>query len=233
MQIIVQGHGMEITAPIRDYSHKKISKLAEFFKNIQKVEVTLDHRKIDDLTRNNVAEVSMWVAGKKVIRATEGSQDIYSAIDLVFAKLEQQLRKHKEKHVQEKRREARKVKEEMEEIHYPKEKGPVLVKVKRFASKPMSLEEAKEELKISDQDFIMFREAGSGSINLIYKKGDKEFEVLSQDKGEVKNLDPQKAMEEIMKEGKDFYMFLNPETENLNVIYRRKSGNYGLIVPEF
>ena len=233
MQIIVQGHGMEISAPIRDYAHKKISKLEEFFKNIQNVEVTLDHRAIDDLTQNNVAEVSMWVAGKKVIRATAAAQDIYSAIDLVFAKLEQQLRKHKEKHVQEKRREARKVKEEMEEVHFSEVKGPVLVKVKRFSDKPMTLEEAKEELKISSDDFIMFQEAESGQVNLIYKKGGNEFEVLSQDKIDAKDLKPNMAMEEIKKEGKDFYMFLNSDTKDVNVIYRRKSGNYGLIEPEF
>ncbi len=233
MRIIVQGHGMEITAPIRDYSHKKIEKLEEFFKNIQKVEVILDHREIDDLTRNNVAEVSMWAAGKKVIRATAAGQDIYAAIDLVFSKLEQQLRKHKEKHVQERRREARKIKEEFEETPHPQEKGPVLVKVKRFAGKPMTLDEAKEELKISREDFIMFREAESAKINLIYKKGDNEFETLAQDKGEIKDLKPDKAMEEIKKEDKDFYMFLNSNTKDINVIYRRKSGNYGLIEPEF
>jgi putative sigma-54 modulation protein len=31
----------------------------------------------------------------------------------------------------------------------------------------------------------------------------------------------------------DFFVFLNSETEQVNVIYRRKDGNYGLIEPEF
>ncbi|HEY3423246.1 MAG TPA: sigma 54 modulation/S30EA ribosomal C-terminal domain-containing protein, partial [Negativicutes bacterium] len=31
----------------------------------------------------------------------------------------------------------------------------------------------------------------------------------------------------------DFYVFTNSETEEVNVIYRRKYGNYGLIEPEF
>ncbi len=30
----------------------------------------------------------------------------------------------------------------------------------------------------------------------------------------------------------DFYVFLNDESETVNVIYRRKDGNYGLIEPE-
>jgi len=31
----------------------------------------------------------------------------------------------------------------------------------------------------------------------------------------------------------NFFLFLNAETDNLNVLYKRKDGNYGLIEPEF
>ncbi len=31
----------------------------------------------------------------------------------------------------------------------------------------------------------------------------------------------------------DFFVFMNADTEEVNVIYRRKDGNYGLIEPEF
>jgi putative sigma-54 modulation protein len=33
--------------------------------------------------------------------------------------------------------------------------------------------------------------------------------------------------------GHDFYVFANSDTEQVNVVYRRKDGNYGLIEPEF
>jgi len=33
--------------------------------------------------------------------------------------------------------------------------------------------------------------------------------------------------------GHDFYVFSNAETEEVNVVYRRRDGNYGLIEPEF
>jgi len=33
--------------------------------------------------------------------------------------------------------------------------------------------------------------------------------------------------------GHQFFMFSNAETNEANVVYRRKDGNYGLIEPEF
>jgi len=31
----------------------------------------------------------------------------------------------------------------------------------------------------------------------------------------------------------DFFVFLNADTEEVNVVYKRKDANYGLIEPEF
>ena len=78
--------------------------------------IVLDVRKINDLKRSQVAEVSMWVSGKKVIRATEAGEDMYAAIDLVYEELKRQLVKHKDKHVKENRRVAEKFKENQRKI---------------------------------------------------------------------------------------------------------------------
>lgn len=111
MQINIQGHHTVLTGPLREYAEKKITKLQEFFSNIQKITVMLDARQNLDTKRSQVAEVSIWAAGKKLIRATEAGQDMYAAIDLVFEELKKQLVRHKEKHVKEVRRAAEKLKE--------------------------------------------------------------------------------------------------------------------------
>ena len=43
---------------------------------------------------------------------------------------------------------------------------------------------------------------------------------------------PEDAIIEMEMLGHSFYMFLNAETEEINVVYRRNDGRYGLIEPE-
>ncbi len=45
-------------------------------------------------------------------------------------------------------------------------------------------------------------------------------------------MDPDEAVEQMELLGHDFFVFYNPETESVNVVYRRTDGNYGLLQPE-
>ena len=49
----------------------------------------------------------------------------------------------------------------------------------------------------------------------------------------LKPMMPDEAADEMELIGHDFYVFINSETDQVNVLYRRKVGNYGLIEPEF
>jgi len=49
----------------------------------------------------------------------------------------------------------------------------------------------------------------------------------------VKPMSPEEAAAQMELLGHDFYVFTNSETNQVNVIYRRKDGNYGLIEPDF
>ncbi|MCX5726279.1 MAG: ribosome-associated translation inhibitor RaiA [Candidatus Saganbacteria bacterium] len=234
MQVKIQGHGLEVTPNLKDYVDKKIAKIERFFKNIQKAEVILDVRDINDANKRHVAEVSMWVSGKKVLRATEGAKDMYSAIDLVFKEIEGQTKRHKEKHVEEVRREAESIKDELEGSSLPPEKPSTsIMRVSRFSPKPLTREDAIEELKLSKDDFMVFRNADTHSFNVIYKAGNKGFELIEPEKEEFKSFSPEDAAGELGKVGKNFFVFKNLDTGGLNVIFRRKTGNFGLIEPEY
>lgn len=228
MQIKVTGRGTEISAPLRDYVHEKVSKLEEFFSNIQKVEVILEARSIDDVERRQVAEIRAWMAGLKMIQASEAGRDMYAAIDLVIEEAKRQIQRHKQKHVQEQRRKAEKVKHELSAIpHAEVESGPVLVKLKRSSGKPMDLDEATEELKLLKQDFLAFRNIETNELNVI-RKSEKEFVLLRPEK----EMLPDEAVEELKKSGNNLIVFNNKSSRIPSVIFRRKSGNFGLIEPE-
>ena len=104
MQIIIIGHKLEITAPLRDYVHAKVGKLDEFFKNIQKVEVVLEAKTIDNREKRQVVQIRAWMAGKKVIQSKEGGKDMYAAIDMATDEARRQIEKHKEILIGEQRR---------------------------------------------------------------------------------------------------------------------------------
>ncbi|MBN2260213.1 MAG: ribosome-associated translation inhibitor RaiA [Clostridiales bacterium] len=48
----------------------------------------------------------------------------------------------------------------------------------------------------------------------------------------MKPMDPEEAVLQMELVGHNFFIFLNGETDNLNVVYVRKDGNYGVIEPE-
>lgn len=49
----------------------------------------------------------------------------------------------------------------------------------------------------------------------------------------IKPMDAEEAVMEIELLGHNFYVFLNSDTEEVNVIYKRKNGSYGLIEPKY
>ena len=48
----------------------------------------------------------------------------------------------------------------------------------------------------------------------------------------IKPMDPEEACFQMDMSGHSFYVFWNADTDQVNVVYKRKDGNYGLIEPE-
>ncbi len=63
--------------------------------------------------------------------------------------------------------------------------------------------------------------------------GESEPALVRSKRFAVKPMSPEEAAAQMELLGHDFYVFRNAETEQVNVLYRRKDGNYGLIEPEF
>lgn len=60
-----------------------------------------------------------------------------------------------------------------------------------------------------------------------------EVEIVKTKKFAIKPMPAEEAAMQMELLGHNFFVFSNSDTEEVNVIYKRKDGNYGLIEPEF
>jgi len=179
MKVSVSGKNIEVTPALREYAEKKIGKLSKHFNYLNsdnlEAQVTFNVEK-----GRHIVEVTIPV-NDIILRGEEETQDMYSSIDLVAEKLEKQIAKFKTRLTKALRREAQRANSLALEEPTEEEEELKVVKVKRFAVKPMHVDEAMLQM------------------NLL---------------------------------GHNFFVFINAETDEINVVYKRKDGNYGLIVPE-
>lgn len=62
---------------------------------------------------------------------------------------------------------------------------------------------------------------------------DDEIRIVKTKRFGIKPMDPEEACIQMELLGHSFYVFLNAETDEVNVVYKRKGNTYGLIEPEF
>lgn len=60
-----------------------------------------------------------------------------------------------------------------------------------------------------------------------------DFDLVKTKRFAVKPMTTEEAIMQMNLINHDFFVFTNAETEDVNVLYRRKDGHYGLIEPEF
>ncbi len=62
---------------------------------------------------------------------------------------------------------------------------------------------------------------------------DEEIRIIRSKRFAVKPMDPEEACVQMELLGHTFFVFRNSDTDEVNVVYKRKDDTYGLIEPEF
>ena len=62
---------------------------------------------------------------------------------------------------------------------------------------------------------------------------DNDIKIVRSKRFGIKPMYPEDACVQMELLGHDFFVFCNAETDEVNVVYKRKNGSYGLIEPEF
>jgi len=137
------------------------------------------------------AEVTVFANGT-VIRAQERSENLYASIDLVAGKLTRQLRRYKDRHGDHHHSHGHHASETPSVVEMAGDdsvSGSLLegkeaglpsrgVRRKYFPMPAMSLEEALHQLELIDHDFYLFRDAGSGELQVVYRRNHGGFGVI-------------------------------------------------------
>ena len=175
MKFIIVGKNIEVTPGLRSAVEDKIGKLEKYFNPDAEAHVTLSVEK----DRQKI-EVTIPVKGN-IIRSEQVSNDMYVSIDLVEEIIERQLKRYKNKLVDQKQS-AGFFKQEFIEKEYMDEEENKIIRTKKFDIKPMYPEDACIQMELL---------------------------------------------------GHNFFVFCNAETDQINVVYKRKGNTYGLIEPEY
>lgn len=61
---------------------------------------------------------------------------------------------------------------------------------------------------------------------------EENYQIVKQKLYTSKPMLPDEAILQMNMVGHDFFIFINAETGKVNIVYKRKQGNYGLIIPE-
>lgn len=164
MQITVSGRHMEVTNALRQYATERFGKLDKYLPAACQAAITLSVVK----KVHHIAEASIKANGV-LVQASEETGEMYSSIDLLLEKIERRVRKYKEKLSDHKHQAG---KAAAASPARPEDRVPQIIKIKRFDLKPMLPEEAVMQMELLDKPFFVFSNAGSGHINVIYRRKD-------------------------------------------------------------
>jgi len=199
MQINITFRNLEATEALKVYARDKIERVNKYLDQAGEAHVVLSlerHLHHADLTIH---------AGTFLLRGREKSEDMYASIDLAMDKIERQLRRYKEKlkrhhgrdrihHRQEmlNHREQIRVRYEVLELADPEktdqqEVSPRIIRTNEFLVKPMTVDEAVMQMDLMNNDFLVFTNAASREMNVVYRRKDGHYGLIEAPAGKEPN----------------------------------------------
>ena len=179
LPIQVTGRHVSVTEPMKDYAIKKVEGLHLDYPRIIEAQIILDVQKY-----RHTAEVILFCANHITIEADAETTDMYASIDEVMNKIAQQMRKYKTKIMRQHRPrkgEVRHVEEQvlsLEGFGEHEESEPSVIQTEKYPVKPMYIDEAVLQLEMSSRQFVVFHNAKTAKVNVLYRRKDDGFGLI-------------------------------------------------------
>ncbi len=247
MRIEITGRNIDVTPALKNIIEKKSEKIKYFFPHILDVHVYLIVNK-----NTHKAEITLNSEGKSFF-CDATSDDMYNSIDLMYDKIERQIRKYKEKLMNHKS--VTSTAKNFLQKRKSEEDNVRITKIKEILPKPMSGHEAILQLSLNSHKFELFKEdrdrnyaavalKNNGNTYCIidqrngswemkqYKLLEKDIELLSQENTDIFQSTQIDAIDTLLEKDLDYLIFQDTENNNLNILYVRKNNTLGLITSE-
>ncbi len=168
MQINVTFRRLDPSDALREYAENRLQKLKKYADGPMDVNVVLSVEKF-----RQTAEVVLSGDGIRAA-AKEEQNEMRAAIDLVSDKIYKQLKRYKEK-IRSKRGSSSISEPALSDISPSPETGKEdlgIITTKKMDAKPMAVEEAAAQFQSLNQNFMMFANAETNAINVLYWRMD-------------------------------------------------------------
>lgn len=209
MDVTVQGKDIKITTILEEYAKKKVSRLDRYLPHISTVRVDLAHEHTRRGEDRVTAQITVYHERGAILRAEERiTGDANKAIDLAVDKMYRQIQRFKSKRS---RKGAERFVATLEELD--------------IAEEIPDVEEYVEEFEPEYTNGTTSAEAAAERDFALRSRIERRKEV------ELSPMNDLEAIEQMELLGHTFFMFLNATTEQVNVLYRRANGGYGILVP--
>ncbi len=180
MEVVFNFKNFEASNHLKEYAQTRFEKLDKYIRNPEaaQVQINLEVEKF-----RQIAEVILS-ADENKISAQEETEDMYATIDQVLDKVEAQLRKLRDKEKDRRRGKGNRAFASAEpggallSDQSGEEDQPRIVPSEMYEPKPMDEEEAAIRLQKSDDGFLVFFNAGTNRVNVIYRLKNGDFGLI-------------------------------------------------------
>lgn len=181
MELQITGKNMELLPAVRQYIERKLGKLNRHLPNITEAKIEISKEKTKSPQQRFVVQVTIDSSGT-LLRGEERGEDLFAAIDKVTEVMNRQIEHYKGK-LYKKGRGSSFAKGGFSKETVTEEPPGKVVKVKRFAVKPMSVDEAIDQMELLGHDFFLFFNADSQGLNLLYRREDGNYGLIEPELG--------------------------------------------------
>ena len=168
MKVVIAAKKLNISQAFTDYAEQKLNaKLDRFFPEEAEAKITLAERR-----EQIILELTVKYNGI-IYRAEQSAKDKNDALDVTIDRIIRQIRKQKTK-IEKNLRAGAFAGLEPE----PEEKDYEVIRYKKFAMKPMTVDEAILQMNLLGHEFFMFKNAETGVVNVVYRREEGNYSVL-------------------------------------------------------